>query len=96
MIRLLGFLDYLVSIYEYIVIAAIVLSMLIQFNIVNGYVPLVRSINEGLRAVTEPLLRPIRRMLPNTGGLDFAPLVLLLACVFIRSVAIGALADALR
>jgi YggT family protein len=96
MIRLLGFLDYLVSIYEWIVIAAIVLGMLIQFGVVNGYMPLVRSINEGLRAVTEPLLRPIRRMLPNTGGLDFSPLVLLLACVFIRSVVIGTLADALR
>jgi YggT family protein len=96
MIRLLGFLDYLVSIYEWIVIIAIVLSMLIQFGIVNGFVPLVRSINEGLRAVTEPLLRPIRRLLPNTGGLDFAPLVLLLGCVFLRSVVIGALADAVR
>ncbi len=96
MIRLLGFLDYLVSIYEWIVIAAIVLAMLIQFGVVNGYMPLVRSINEGLRAVTEPLLRPIRRLLPNTGGLDFAPLVLLLGCVFVRWVVIGALMDALR
>ena len=89
MIRLLGFLDYLVSLYEWIVIAAIVLSMLIQFGVVNGHMPLVRSINEGLRAVTEPLLRPIRRMLPLTSGLDFAPLVLLLGCVFIRWVVIG-------
>ena len=96
MIRLLSFLDYLVSIYEWIVIGAIVLGMLIQFGVVNGYMPLVRSINEGLRAVTEPLLRPIRGMLPNTGGLDFAPLVLLLGCVFLRSVVIGAVADALR
>jgi YggT family protein len=96
MIRLLGFLDYLVSLYEWIVIAAIVLGMLIQFGVVNGYMPLVRSINDGLRAVTEPLLKPIRRLLPNTGGLDFAPLVLLLACVFLRSVVIGSVADALR
>jgi YggT family protein len=96
MIRLLGFLDYLVSLYEWIVIATIVLGMLIQFGIVNGFVPLVRSINDGLRAVTEPFLRPIRRFLPNTGGLDFAPLVLLLACVFLRSVVIGTLADQLR
>lgn len=96
MIRLLGFLDYLVSIYEWIVIAAIVLSMLIQFGVVNGYMPLVRSINDGLRAVTEPLLRPIRRLLPTAGGLDFAPLVLLLACVFLRSVVVGSIADALR
>ncbi len=96
MIRLLGFLDYLVSLYEWIVIIAIVLGMLIQFGVVNGSMPLVRSINEGLRAVTEPLLRPIRRMLPNTGGLDFAPLVLLLACVFLRSVVIATIADQIR
>jgi YggT family protein len=96
MIRLLGFLDYIVSIYEMIVIAAVIMSLLIQFGIVNLHVPIVRSINDALRAVTDPLLKPIRRMMPNTGGLDFAPLVLLLACLFLRSVVIGTIADNLR
>ncbi len=96
MLRLLGFLDYLVQLYEWIVIAAVVLQMLIQFGVVNAYMPLVRSIREGLSAVTEPLLRPIRRRMPNTGGLDFSALVLLLICLFIRWVIIGGLADQFR
>jgi YggT family protein len=96
MLRLLGFLDYLVSLYEWIVIAAVLLQMLIQFGVINGYQPLVRSIREGLAAVTEPFLKPIRRRMPNTGGLDFAPLVLLLICLFIRWVLIGVLVDQFR
>jgi YggT family protein len=96
MIRLLGFLEYLVLSYEWIVIAAIVLGMLIQFGIVNGRMPLVRSIYDGLFAVTEPLLRPIRRRLPVTGGLDFSPVVLLLICLFIRWVVIGNLMQAFQ
>jgi YggT family protein len=96
MIRLLGFLDYLVYLYEMVVIAAVILGLLIQFGIINLHVPIVRGINDALRAVTDPLLRPIRRMMPNTGGLDFAPLVLLLLCLFTRSVVIGTIADNLR
>jgi len=96
MLRLLGFLDYLVSLYEWIVIAAVLLQMLIQFGVINAYQPLVRSIRDGLAAVTEPLLKPIRRRMPNTGGLDFSPLVLLLICLFIRWVLIGVLIDQFR
>jgi YggT family protein len=57
----------------WIIIVQFVLSLLISFNVVNTSNNFVRSLYEGLDRLTEPLYRPIRRMLPNTGGIDFAP-----------------------
>ena len=59
------------------------------FGVVNPYNPTVRAIWQGLNAVTEPLLRPIRNMLPNMGAIDISPIVLLLACFFVQSVVSG-------
>src|SRR5262245_51986141 len=64
MVELLSFVAYLVWLYEIVVIASVILSWLIGFNVVNAYNPFVRSLWQGLNAVTEPLLRPIRRALP--------------------------------
>ena len=88
MIPLLVFIAYVINLYQYVVLAAVILSLLIAFNVVNTYNPFVRTLWEALRAVTEPLLRPIRRLLPNTGGIDFAPLVLWLALLFVIQVVI--------
>jgi YggT family protein len=96
MIRLLDFVSYLVNLYEIVIIAAIILSWLIAFNVMNFTNPFVRSLTQALRAVTEPLLAPIRRMLPDMGGLDLSPVVLLLACLFVRSVVIPELQDLIR
>ena len=84
--ELLGFISYLVGLYTWVVIADVILSWLMQLNIVNPYQPTVRSIAQLLHSVTEPLLRPIRNMLPKTSGIDFSPFVLLLACYFVQSV----------
>ncbi len=54
-------------------------SWLVAFNVINSYNPVVRSILSTLDRVYEPLVRPIRRILPDLGGLDLAPLVLWLA-----------------
>ncbi|MEQ1615063.1 MAG: YggT family protein [Hyphomicrobiaceae bacterium] len=88
MIELLGFISYLITLYTYVVIAAVILSWLIGFNVINAHNPMVRSIWQAISAVTEPLLAPIRRMLPNMGGLDLSPIVLLLGCFFVQSVII--------
>lgn len=88
MIELLGFINYLIDLYKYIVIAAVILSWLMAFGVVNPYNRFVRSLAEALAAVTEPLLRPIRRALPDMGGLDLSPLVLLLGLIFIQIVII--------
>ena len=88
MIELLGFISYIVQLYEYVVIAAVVLSWLIAFNVINSQNPFVRSLLQFIRAATEPLLRPIRRMMPDLGGMDISPIILLLGCLFIRAVII--------
>ena len=74
------------ELYTYVIIAVAVLSWLIAFNVVNMYNDLVRSIWNALNALTEPVLRPIRRLLPNTGGLDLSPIVLLLAIFFVERI----------
>ncbi len=89
MTGLLLFIAYLIHLYEYVVIAAVVLSWLIGFNVINAYNPFVRSLWQAITAVTEPLLKPIRRMMPDLGGLDLSPVILLLALLFLRWIVIG-------
>ncbi len=86
MIELLGFISSLIQLYIYVIIAGAVMSWLIAFNVVNLYNPLVRSIWQALNAVTEQLLRPIRRMMPDLGGVDISPVILILACWFVQQV----------
>jgi YggT family protein len=86
MLELLNFISYLITLYTYVIIAGVILSWLLAFNVINGYNPFVRSLWNGLRAVTEPLLAPIRRILPDLGGIDISPVILLLACFFVQSV----------
>jgi YggT family protein len=88
MLELLSFISSLITLYIYIIIAGAVMSWLMAFNVVNAYNPLVRSIWQGLNALTDPLLRPIRRWMPDLGGIDVSPVVLILACAFVQSVVI--------
>ncbi len=73
----------------FIMIAHIVMSWLISFQVLNLYQPFVRQVWDGLNRLLEPVYQPIRRMLPNTGGLDLAPLVALIALYAIRIVLIN-------
>ncbi len=95
MLELLGFISSLITLYIYIIIAGAVMSWLIAFNVVNPYNPLVRSVWQGLNALTEPLLRPIRRFMPDLGGIDISPVILILACAFVQSVVLTNLAKLL-
>lgn len=95
--RLLQFLDYLIGLYQWIIIAMVVLSWLIAFDVIKITNPMVRTVWDALNAVTEPLLRPIRkwlrRVLPDLRGIDLAPAVLWLACLGLSFVVVGALKD---
>jgi YggT family protein len=86
MLELLGFISYLITLYVYIIIAGAIMSWLIAFNVINPYNQFVRALWQALNAVTEPALRPIRRVLPDLGGIDISPLVLILILFFIQSV----------
>ncbi|MDX2259086.1 MAG: YggT family protein [Hyphomicrobiaceae bacterium] len=88
MIELLGFINYVITLYTYVVLATVILSWLMSFGVVNPYNSTVRAIYDALAAVTEPLLRPIRRMMPDLGAVDISPIILLLACFFVQSVVI--------
>jgi YggT family protein len=92
MIELLAFISSLIQLYIYIIIAGAVMSWLIAFNVVNPYNPLVRAIWQALNVLTEPLLRPIRRLMPDLGGIDISPVILILACAFVQVVVIPNLA----
>jgi YggT family protein len=84
MLELLGFISSLTTLYIYIIVASAVMSWLIAFNVVNAHNPFVRSLWQALNALTEPLMRPIRRRLPDLGGLDISPMVLILGCLFVQ------------
>ena len=94
-IDLLSFVSYLLTLYVYILIAAAVMSWLIAFNIVNPHNQVVRMIGQFLYAITEPVLRPIRNMLPNLGGIDISPVIVILIIILIQSVVIPALQRAM-
>jgi YggT family protein len=88
MLELLAFISYVLTLYIYVLIAAAVLSWLIAFNVVNARNPIVANIGTFLYRVTEPALRPIRSLLPNLGGIDISPVILILIIIFIQSVII--------
>jgi YggT family protein len=71
-----------INIYFWIILAMVILSWLVAFNVVNRSNPYVRQIGYALERLTEPLLRPIRRFLPDLGGIDLSPIVLLIAMQF--------------
>jgi YggT family protein len=77
---------YLVSIIVMLVIVQFVLSLLISFNVVNMSNQFVTAIWTAVNALLEPILSPIRRIMPNTGAIDFSPLVLIIGLEILRIV----------
>ena len=87
--QLLGIVIYLIQILTYLVIAQFILSLLISFNVVNTQNNFVGGAARALGQLLEPFYRPIRRLLPATGGIDFSPMILMiLASVVSRLIAI--------
>ena len=85
MYSLLILISTVIQIYIYILIASAILSWLIAFNVVNTRNQFVAIVTDTLWKLTEPVLRPIRRILPNLGGLDLSPVVLILLLIFVRN-----------
>ncbi|WP_298726611.1 YggT family protein [uncultured Ferrovibrio sp.] len=74
-----------IDIYIWLLIASAILSWLVAFNVVNTSNRIVYAVGDFLYRITEPALRPIRRILPNLGGLDISPVVLILLLIFVRN-----------
>lgn len=81
-----GLMDIILNLYVWVLFFSIIMSWLIMFNVVNSSNRFVYVVADFLYKVTEPVLRPIRRFMPNIGGLDLSPIVLLLGIWFIRNV----------
>jgi YggT family protein len=86
MLPLIGFIVLVIDLFIWVVIAAAILSWLVAFNVVNTNNRIVLTIGDVLYRLTEPALRPIRSILPNLGGIDISPVILILLLLFIRDV----------
>ena len=85
MYSLLSLISTVIWLYIYVLIGSAVLSWLIAFNVVNVRNPFVGMVADVLWRLTEPALRPIRRILPNLGGLDISPVILILLLSFVQT-----------
>lgn len=87
--------DMILTIAFWIILIHVIMSWLINFNVINVRQPLVHQIWTGLNRLTEPVYRPIRRMLPDLGGIDLAPMIVIIALYFIQNLVRYDLAPAL-
>jgi YggT family protein len=85
MYALLGLIDAVISLVIWMLIISAVLSWLVQFNVVNRHNSFVAAVMDFLWRVTEPMLRPVRRVVPLVGGVDLSPVVLILVLWFLRN-----------
>ncbi len=76
--------DTIITLYIWILIFSAVLSWLVVFNVVNTRNQIVHSIGDFLYRVTEPALRPIRSVMPNLGGIDISPVILIIGLLFLK------------
>jgi YggT family protein len=74
------------ELYVYLVVVSAILSWLVSFKVVNTSNRMVYMVGDFLYRITEPALRPIRRILPNLGGIDVSPLVLILVIIFAQKI----------
>jgi len=84
MYSVLMLIDRIIDIYVWIIILSAVLSWLVAFDIINMRNRFVYLVGDALNRITEPVYRPIRRFLPEMGGLDLSPLIVILGLWFLR------------
>ena len=77
--------DTIIGLYIWLLIGSAVLSWLVVFNVVNTRNRGIIAIGDFLYRVTEPALRPIRRLMPHMGGIDISPVILILLLIFVRN-----------
>jgi YggT family protein len=85
MLALFQTIDLALNLYTWVLIGSAIFSWLYAFNVINSSNQFVNAIGTFLYNVTEPVLRPIRRVMPNLGGIDISPIIVLLIIFFLRS-----------
>ena len=84
-----------IDIYQFVLIAAVIFSWLISFNVINTHNEFVAMLGQVLHRLTEPVLAPVRRILPDMGGLDLSPVVVLILLQVLKVLVIQDIAPAL-
>ena len=95
LVALLWLFDTLIGLYIIIIFAAVVMSWLVAFGVLNTYNQFARWLIRALRALTEPVFRQVRRIIPDIGGLDLSPMIVLFILYFLRMVVDGYAARAI-
>ncbi|MDH6267593.1 YggT family protein [Rhizobium sp. SG_E_25_P2] len=88
MLAILNTILFALNLYIWILIASAIFSWLYAFNVINSRNQFVGMIGQALSALTEPVLRPIRRFMPNLGGVDISPIVVFILIYFLQQVII--------
>ena len=89
MLALIEFIRMVLDLYIWIIIVGAILSWLVAFEVVNTHNRFVFMVGDAIHRITEPALRPIRRYMPDLGGIDISPIILILALIFMRDVVLG-------
>ncbi|MBT3398501.1 MAG: YggT family protein [Rhodospirillaceae bacterium] len=84
MLAIANLISTVIGLYMWAVIISIVLTWLVQFNVINTSNRLVYQIGDFLYRITDPALRPIRRVIPSVGGIDLSPLIVILILGFLQ------------
>jgi YggT family protein len=85
--------DFLLQVLMWVIVIQAILSWLVAFNVINTHSDFVRSFLYALDRITAPLYRPVRRILPDFGGLDFSPIVILLIIWVLQELLQGVMRD---
>jgi len=83
---LFSIIDMILQVLVWVIIAQVIISWLVAFNVINTSSNFIRTLLDALDRLTGPLYRPIRRFLPDFGGIDFSPIVLILAIQVLRKI----------
>lgn len=93
LLSLLSVLDFLLQVLMWIIIVQAILSWLVAFNVINTHNDFVRSFFYALDRMTAPLYRPVRKIMPDFGGIDFSPMVVIIVIIVIRILLQGVIVD---
>ena len=95
MIPIFELLVQVIELYKFVLIVAVIMSWLVAFNVINTNNQVIASIGRALYNLTEPVYRPIRRFLPDFGGVDLSPIVVVIILFFLEQIIRSVLAPAL-
>lgn len=86
---LIDIVGYLISIVVTLVIVQFIMSLLLQFNVINAQSDFVAALWRSVNALLDPILTPVRRIMPNTGAIDFSPMVLIIGLTILQKILYG-------